>query len=105
MLLADYGATVLRLDRASPDSHSANPPGPTADVLSRRKTSIAVDIKSPGGVALVKSLISHVDVLIDPFRPGVLEKAGLCPSTVLLKINPRLIIGRMTGFRRDGPYA
>lgn len=105
LLLADYGATVLRLDRASPLSHSANPPRPTADLLTRRKTSIAVDIKSPGGVALVKNLISHVDVVIDPFRPGILEKAGLCPSTVLLKINPRLIVGRMTGFRRDGQYS
>lgn len=43
-------------------------------------------------------------MLIDPFRPGVLEKAGLDPETVLLKINPRLIVARMTGFRRDGKY-
>ncbi|KAF2465182.1 CoA-transferase family III [Lindgomyces ingoldianus] len=99
MLLADYGATVLRLDRAS--AH----PTPTSDQLTRRKSSICVNIKSPAGLALVKKIIPTVDVLIDPFRPGVLEKAGLGPEDVLMKINPRLVVGRMTGFRRDGKYA
>lgn len=54
---------------------------------------------------MIKSLVSVVDVVIDPFRPGVLEKVGLSPEEVLLKINPRLIVGRMTGFRRDGKYS
>ncbi|KAF1962581.1 alpha-methylacyl-CoA racemase [Byssothecium circinans] len=97
MLLADYGATVLRLDRA--------PIQPSNDQLTRRKTSICVNMKSPGGIALIKKMIPHVDVLIDPFRPGVLEKLGLSPEDVLLKLNSRLIVGRMTGFRRDGKYS
>jgi len=97
MLLADYGATVLRLDRA--------PAIPTSDQLTRRKTSICVNLKSPAGLALIKKLISEVDVVIDPFRPGVLEKAGLGPEDVLLKLNKRLIVARMTGFRRDGKYS
>jgi alpha-methylacyl-CoA racemase len=97
MLLADYGATVLRLDRA--------PVQPSGDQLTRRKSSICVNMKSPAGLALIKKLIPHVDVVIDPFRPGVLEKAGLSPEKVLLKLNPRLIVGRMTGFRRDGKYS
>lgn len=106
MLLADYGATVLRLDRAIPNrTHTTARLPPTPDQLVRRKTSIAVDIKSPRGIALIKALLPHVDVVIDPFRPGVLEKAGLSPQDVMLKINPRLIVGRMTGFRRDGKYA
>lgn len=46
-----------------------------------------------------------MDAVIDPFRPGVLEKAGLSPEKVLLSLNPRLIVGRMTGFRRDGKYS
>jgi alpha-methylacyl-CoA racemase len=104
-LLADYGATVLRLDRASRGSHSSDTPPPTADALTRHKTSIAVDIKSPAGLTFIKALIPHVDVVIDPFRPGVLEKAGLDPSAVLLNLNPRLIVARMTGFRRDGKYS
>lgn len=103
-MLADYGATVLRLDRATPGAHTTSPPEATNDVLSRRKTSIAVDIKSASGLALIKSLLPHVDVVIDPFRPGVLEKLGLGPEDVMLKINPRIIVARMTGFRRDGKY-
>ena len=97
MLLADYGATVLRIDRA--------PAIPTNDQLTRRKTSICVNMKLPLGLALIKKLIPNVDVVIDPFRPGVLEKAGLGPEEVLLKLNPRLVVGRMTGFRRDGKYS
>ncbi|CAI6308289.1 unnamed protein product [Periconia digitata] len=97
MLLADYGASVLRLDRA--------PIQPSNDQLTRRKTSICVNMKSPSGIALIKKMIPHVDVVIDPFRPGVLEKLGLSPEDVLLKLNSRLIVGRMTGFRRDGKYS
>ncbi|GAB7360732.1 hypothetical protein MBLNU230_g0608t1 [Neophaeotheca triangularis] len=104
MLLADYGATVLRVDRAHPSAHSDNPPPPTPDQLTRRKTSIAVDMKSPGGVELIKTLIPKVDIVIDPFRPGVLEKMGLSPEGLLLRMNPALIVARMTGFRRDGKY-
>jgi alpha-methylacyl-CoA racemase len=104
MLLADYGASVLRLDRATDETHSSELPASTRDVLSRRKTSIAVDIKSKSGLGFVKALTKNVDVLIDPFRPGVLEKLGLCPHTVLAKLNPRLITVRLTGFRRDGKY-
>lgn len=73
-------------------------------MLARHKSSIIVDLKKPRGVALIKRLARHIDVLIDPFRPGVLEKLGLGPDE-LLAINPRLIYGRMTGFRRDGKYA
>ncbi|KAF3159920.1 hypothetical protein TWF788_003452 [Orbilia oligospora] len=105
LLLADYGATVLRLDRATPETHGPNPLSPTRDQLTRRKSSIAVDMRSPGGLSFIKALVPHVDILIDPFRPGVLEKAGLCPKTVLTALNPRLIVARMTGFRRDGKYA
>ncbi|GME31957.1 Alpha-methylacyl- racemase [Neofusicoccum parvum] len=107
LLLADYGATVIRIDRAHPASHhttTSTPAPSTADLLTRRKTSIAVDLKSARGVALVHALIPTADILIDPFRPGVLEKCNLAPS-YLLKLNPRLIIARLTGFRRDGPYA
>ncbi|KAF4779315.1 CoA-transferase family III [Colletotrichum scovillei] len=81
MLLSDAGASVLRVDRAS----------------------VAVDLKSPAGLAFVKRLAERADVLIDPFRPGVLEKLGLGPE-VLEKANRGLIYGRMTGFRRDGRY-
>jgi len=95
-LLSSYGASVLRVDR----------PGnaPTADFLTSYKSSVALDLKSPASVAVFKSLIPKTDVLIDPFRPGVLEKLGLDPESVLRKVNPRLIVVRLTGFRRDGKY-
>jgi len=60
-------------------------------------------LKKPSGIEFIKSLVLHADVIIDPFRPGVLEKLGLGPD-VLLGLNPRIILGRMTGFRRDGRY-
>ncbi|KAJ2902198.1 putative alpha-methylacyl- racemase protein [Zalerion maritima] len=97
MLLADAGASVLRIDRASPNQT------PTDDLLTRHKSSIAVNLKSPEGVDLVKELARHADVVIDPFRPGVLERLGLGPDA-LRPLNNKLIYGRMTGFRRDGKY-
>ncbi|KAG5989433.1 hypothetical protein E4U43_004501 [Claviceps pusilla] len=110
MLLADAGASVLRVDRApdtlSSSSSSSSPALPTNDPLTRHKASIAVNLKSPSGTAFIKQLISSggVDVLIDPFRPGVLERLGLGPDH-LLPLNPRLVYARLTGFRRDGRYA
>ncbi|KAL2760465.1 hypothetical protein ACRALDRAFT_1073696 [Sodiomyces alcalophilus JCM 7366] len=106
MLLADAGAHVLRVDRAVPgQTHSPSGKAvPTEDMLTRHKASIAVDLKTPRGVALIRELAAAVDILIDPFRPGVLEKLGLGPSE-LCAINPRLIYARMTGFRRDGRYS
>lgn len=104
MLLADYGASVLRVDRPHAQAFTANPPPATPDQLTRHKSSICVDLKSSGGLTLIKNIIPTVDVVIDPFRPGVLEKAGLSPEKVLLGLNPRLIVARMTGFRRDGKY-
>lgn len=98
LLLADNGANVLRVDRVQP-GHSPSP-----DVLIRGKSSICVDLKDSPGRDFLLRLIPHADVLIDPFRPGVLERLGLGPD-VLLKINPRLILARLTGFRRDGKYA
>lgn len=103
MLLADSGASVVRIDR--PPRVSANLPAhPTPDLLTRRKTSIAVDLKIQSGVNFVKHLVKKVDIILDPFRPGVLERIGLGPD-VLCAINSRLIFGRMTGFRRDGQYS
>ncbi|TVY19682.1 Isopenicillin N epimerase component 2 [Lachnellula arida] len=99
LLLADNGASVLRVDRSTTSPN----PAPTADLLTRHKSSIAVDLKSPSGIAFIKALLPTTDIVIDPFRPGVLEKLGLGPD-VLLGINPGIILGRMTGFRRDGKY-
>ncbi|KFH48581.1 Isopenicillin N epimerase component-like protein [Hapsidospora chrysogenum ATCC 11550] len=95
MLLADYGASVLRID---------GPRSPKGDVLARNKSSICIDLKHPPSRKVLLSILSRADVLIDPFRPGVLERLGLSPTEVLLKANARLVVARLTGFRRDGKY-
>ncbi|KAJ5689346.1 Isopenicillin N epimerase component 2 [Penicillium macrosclerotiorum] len=95
LLLADYGASVLRIDRPSAAS---------GDQLTRRKTSITLDLRDAKSRDVLLRILTATDVLIDPFRPGVLERLGLSPTDVLLKHNPRLIVARMTGFRRDGKY-
>ncbi|KAL0467389.1 alpha-methylacyl-CoA racemase [Neurospora intermedia] len=102
LLLADAGASVLRIDRAVSGPVARQVP----DQLTRHKSSLVVDLKSPSGIALVKSLAAVSDVLIDPYRPGVLEKLGLGPSVLCSdECNPRLIYARLTGFRRDGRFA
>ena len=97
-LLADHGAEVIIIDRAS----GASDP---ADVVNRRgKRSIALNLKSPEGIAAVKRLISEVDVLIEGYRPGVMERLGLGPE-VCHEVNPGLVFGRMTGWGQSGPLA
>lgn len=97
-LLSDYGASVLRIDRPG-----ASQSIPTADQLTRHKTSITLDLRDPSSHSVLLPILQKADVLIDPFRPGVLERLGLAPND-LLKHNQRLIVARMTGFRRDGKY-
>lgn len=92
---------MLRIDR----SESRAAPRPAEDFLTRHKTSVILDLKNPNSKSVLLSLISTADVLIDPYRPGVLERLGLSPSEVLLKRNPQLIVARMTGFRRTGKYS
>ena len=96
-LLADHGAEVVVIDRAS---GPANP----ADVNRRGKRSLAVNLKDPEGVAVTLKLIARADVLIEGFRPGVMEKLGLGPEPCHA-VNPGLIYGRMTGWGQDGPAA
>ena len=96
-LLADHGADVVVIDRAS------RKPDPR-DVNHRGKRSVAVNLKSEAGVEVARKLIAQADVLIEGFRPGVMEKLGLGPEECLT-LNPRLIYGRMTGWGQDGPLA
>jgi len=99
MMLSDMGAEVIRVDRLA---HKGS--GHRANVLNRGRRSIAVDLKNPDGVAAVQQLIDGADVVIEGFRPGVMERLGLGPDTCLAR-NPRLIFGRMTGWGQSGPLA
>ncbi|MGQ7843877.1 CaiB/BaiF CoA transferase family protein [Granulosicoccus sp. 3-233] len=100
MLLADMGADVVRLERQQSD----NLLGIDYDVLNRGKRAVAVDLKTPDGIATALELLSRADVLIEGFRPGVMERLGLGPE-VCWQVNPALVYGRMTGWGQDGPLA
>ncbi|NWS84518.1 AMACR racemase, partial [Toxostoma redivivum] len=99
MILADFGAKVVRVDRPSRAAVSAH-----GDVQARGKRSLALDLKRPQGAAVLRRLCRGADVLIEPFRHGVMERLGLGPE-VLLQENPRLIYARLTGFGQTGKYA
>ena len=103
MMLADMGADVIRVERAS-RVPAEMPAGSPPDVASRGKRSIGVDLKNPDGVEAVLRLIADSDMLIEGFRPGVTERMGLGPD-VCLQRNPALVYGRMTGWGQDGPYS
>ena len=103
MVLADLGAEVIRVDRASavPDEL---PDGPSMDLLNRGRDSIAVDLKKEEGVETVLRLVENADALIEGFRPGVAERLGIGPEKCLNR-NPKLIYGRMTGWGQYGSYS
>jgi alpha-methylacyl-CoA racemase len=103
MLLADLGATVLRVDRQQP-SELGLPAQTRFSVMNRSRHAIAVDLKKPEGVELVLRLAGAADALIEGFRPGVMERLGLGPEPCLGR-NPRLVYGRMTGWGQEGPLA
>ena len=103
MLLADLGATVLRIDRPEPSDLGV--PRPLRyDLLLRGRKCLAVDLKHPDGKALALRLIEDADALIEGFRPGVTERLGLGPEDCLAR-NPRLVYGRVTGWGQEGPLA
>lgn len=103
MMLSDMGADVIRVDRSA-NAMGGDPAAPPADIFNRGRRSIALDLKSPDGVATLLELVEHADALIEGFRPGVAERLGFGPD-VCAQRNPRLVFGRMTGWGQDGPYA
>ncbi|MGA2123422.1 MAG: CaiB/BaiF CoA-transferase family protein [Acidimicrobiales bacterium] len=96
MLLADLGADVLRIDRLGASSHNSS-----GEILTRSRTSVALDLKSDAGRELVLELSTRADAVIEGFRPGVMERLGLGPDDLLAQ-NPRLVYGRMTGYGQSG---
>lgn len=101
MLLADMGATVLRIDRKKKSGLGLERPL-EYDLLLRNRGSIELDLKSPDAVALVLDLVDQADALIEGFRPGVTERLGLGPEHCLRR-NPKLVYGRVTGWGQTGP--
>jgi alpha-methylacyl-CoA racemase len=103
MLLADLGATVLRIERKQPAELGIKRPL-KYDLLLRNRRSIALDLKDPRAVAATLELVAKADALIEGFRPGVTERLGLGPEPCLER-NPKLVYGRMTGWGQSGPLA
>jgi alpha-methylacyl-CoA racemase len=101
MVLSDLGAEVLRVGRLGQASHPVVQP---TDPLARGRRSIGLNLKDPGGIAVLLRLIGAADVLVEGFRPGVAERLGFGPD-VCLEHNPRLVYARMTGWGQDGPLA
>ena len=103
MLLADLGAEIVRVDRASavPD---IMPDSPNLDLLNRGRRSVGVNLKTPEGIETVLKLVQESDALIEGFRPGVAERLGIGPEECLAR-NPKLIYGRMTGWGQEGTYS
>jgi alpha-methylacyl-CoA racemase len=103
MILADLGATVLRLDRPEPSGLGLDRPAPF-NLANRSRQSAIVDLKKPAGVATALALVEKADALIEGFRPGTMERLGLGPDVCLAR-NPRLAYGRITGWGQQGPLA
>ena len=100
MMLADMGATVIRVDRPGGNPHSAI--GHT--VLFRNRQNLALDLKKPEGIETVLKLCESADGIFEGFRPGVTERLGIGPEECMAR-NPKLVYGRMTGWGQTGPLA
>jgi alpha-methylacyl-CoA racemase len=99
MILADMGAEVIVVERRADPKKRRMP-----DCSRRGKRSIAINLKDAEGIETLLKLVEKADVLFEGFRPGVMERLGLGPD-ILHQRNPKLVIGRMTGWGQDGPLS
>ena len=110
--LADFGAQVIKVERPDGGDSLRNMAwrdprdgeGMWWKLVNRNKRTIALDLKAPADVAVLRELVADANVLVENFRPGTLERLGIGPDD-LHAINPQLIITRVTGFGQTGPYA
>jgi len=102
MLLADLGADVVRIDRKA--GRTAHFHEPRFELTARGKRSLALDLKHPQGIETCLRLIEKADALVEPYRPGVMERLGLGPD-VALERNPKIVYARITGWGQTGPLA
>jgi alpha-methylacyl-CoA racemase len=103
MMLADMGATIIRIDRTGP-ADVGIPMPEQFEFTKRSRAAIGLDLKKPAAVQLALRLIDGADALIEGFRPGVMERLGLGPD-VCLGRNPKLAYGRVTGWGQEGPLS
>ncbi len=106
-ILADYAAEVIKVEPPEGDTLRAwQTEGVSTHwkIYSRNKKSLALDLRKPEGIEIIRRLVPTAAVLVESFRPGTLEKMGLAPAD-LLRLNPNLVIVRISGWGQDGPYA
>ena len=103
MMLADMGATVLRIDRAT-TADLGFPVAEQYEFTRRSRAVVYLDLKQPVAVGAALKLIEGADALIEGFRPGVMERLGLGPE-ICLRLNPKLAYGRVTGWGQEGPLS
>lgn len=98
MLLSDMGAEVIRIDRPGAKLGDRN------DIVGRGRQTVLLDLKDPAHIQQALGMLERADVLIEGFRPGVMERLGLGPD-VISRLNPMLVYGRMTGWGQEGPLS
>ena len=104
MMLSDMGAEVYLIERKTAASAESTLHVSKRDMMRRGKKPVAIDLKSPAGIELVLAMVEQADVLIEGFRPGVMERLGLGPE-VCLERNKALVYGRLTGWGQTGPLS
>jgi alpha-methylacyl-CoA racemase len=100
--LGDMGADVIRVHR--PSEVPAEPPPHVYSEYNRGRRSIAIDLKHPDGIQVVKALCARADAFVESFRPGVCERLGIGPDD-LMGVNEKLVYARLTGWGQDGPLS
>jgi len=103
MMLADMGADILRIERAGAPT-PVPPIDPAKNALHRGRRSMRLDLKQPDNVELILKLVEKADVILEGYRPGVMERLGLGPDVCATR-NPKIIYARMTGWGQSGPMA
>ena len=109
--LGDFGANVIKVEKpGAPDGarHLGETDGDDSfywRITGRNKRPIELDLKAPAGREVLLDLVRQADVRVENFRPGTLERLGLGPEDVLLEVNPRLVVLRVTGYGQTGPYS
>ena len=106
-VLADFGAEVIKVEPPAGDTLRAwqtNGVPVTWKLYSRSKKSLCLELRRPEAIELLLKLVPSASILIESFRPGILEKMGLAPDK-LLERNPKLVVVRISGWGQDGPYS
>ncbi|MDP1581695.1 MAG: CoA transferase [Candidatus Didemnitutus sp.] len=106
-VLGDFGAEVIKIEPPEGDTLRAwqtNGVSTHWKIYSRNKKSLALDLRRPEAIDLIRRLVPTATLFIESFRPGILEKMGLAPAD-LLALNPKLVITRISGWGQDGPYS